>query len=204
MTFPRSPNNKVDELLDDPVYTRDKAVLSDVLDNLRKIAKDALSLESSLEHNINAPIMRKVFRLFQKMASNKSAVCRESIAVSTELYSLLQLCRNNGLEPSKREISFVNLLAHDGSPVYALQALALWAANYPSATYLIPSLHILLQRGAHRGVTHELSGSLLRVRYARLLSQGERSNLGTQSIESRTAETGVWGRMFDGSVAIEK
>lgn len=179
-------------------------MLSDVLGSLQKIAKDALSLESSLEHDINAPIMRKVFRLFQKMATNKSAVCRESILVSTELYSLLQRCRNNGLEPSERELSFVNLLAHDGSPVYALQALALWAANYPLASYLIPSLHILLQRGAHRGVTHELSGSLLRVRYARLLSQGERSNRGSQSYEFHTAETGIWRQMFDGSLAIKK
>jgi hypothetical protein len=190
--------------LDDPVYTRDRAVLSDVLGNLQKIAKDALSLENSLEHDINASILRKVFHLFQKMATNKSAVCRELIAVPTELYSLLQHCRNKGSEPSERELSFVNLLAHDGSPIYALQVLALWAANYPSASYLIPSLHILLQRGAHRGVTHELSGSLLRVRYARLLSQGIRSNSGGQSYESRRDERGVWRRMFDGSVAIEK
>jgi hypothetical protein len=190
--------------LDDPVYTHDKAVLSDVLGNLQKIATDALSLEDAVEHEINAPILRKVFHLFQKMATNKSAMCRESIAVSTELYSLLQSCRNGGPEPSKKEVSFVNLLANDGAPVYALQTLALWAPMYPSASYLIPSLHVLLQRGAHRGVTHELSGSLLRVRYARLLSQGMWSYSGSPSYDTRAAETNVWRRMFDGTVAIEK
>jgi len=134
-------------------------VLSDVLGNLQKIAKDALSLEDDVERDLNV----------QKMVTNKSAMCRESVAVSTELFSLLQSCQNGGPEPSKKETSFMNLLAND---------CALWAPKYPSTSYLIPSLHVLLQRGAHRGVTHELFGSLLRVRCARLLSQGNRSHTG--------------------------
>jgi hypothetical protein len=64
-------------------------VLSDVLGNLQKIAKDALSLKDDVERDINATILRKVFNLFQKMVTNKSAMCRELIAVSTELFSSL-------------------------------------------------------------------------------------------------------------------
>jgi hypothetical protein len=43
--------------LDDPVYTHDKDVLSDVFGNLQKIAKDALSLEDDVERDINATIL---------------------------------------------------------------------------------------------------------------------------------------------------
>lgn len=190
---------QVDELLDGSAYTHNEIIVSDVLESLRKIAQDAL-----LKDDIDAPILRKIFHLFQKMATNESAMCRGSIVVSSELYVLLQICQINGLRPSEKEFAFVSLLAHACDPAYALETLARWAPNYPSAYHLNSALHVLLQRGAQRGVSNELSGSLLRIRYARLLSQTKVHGGVVSSTTQKNGDINVWRRMFDGSVGIEK
>jgi hypothetical protein len=75
--------------------------------------------------------------MFQNM--DKSTMCQNLIAVSTELLSLLQSRQNKVTEPCKQEMSFVDLLANDGAQAYASQTLALWLPKYPSASYLIES-----------------------------------------------------------------
>ena len=196
----------VDEMLDSPTYCNDKAVLSGNLDVLRTMAKDALSLQNAPTSGMNDLVLRRIFKLFEKMATNKSAVCRESIDVSAELFSLLQSCQTGRTSPSEAELFFVNLLAHHGAPVYALQTLALWAPGCQSSSDLMPLLHILLQRGTHDGISREISGSLLRVRYARAQSKGNgQTNVAGFTVESTAAsDNNVWKRMFDGSVAIAK
>jgi len=184
-------------MLDSPVYCIDKASVSETLVILRTMAKDAIAPENSPNSDMNDLLLRKIFNLFEKVATNKSPVCRESIDVSAELFSLLKTCQSKDPGPSEAELSFVNLLAHHGTPEYVLQTLALWAYDYPSSAHLMPLLHILLQRGTHHGITREISGSLLRVRYARAQSQG------TREIDV-SSDTHVWRSMFDGSVAIAK
>lgn len=189
-------------MLDSPVYCSDRTVLSATLDVLRKLAKEALAIEDSSGTDMDELLLRKTFGLFEKMAASKSTACRESIDVGSELHSLLQCCQNDEPGPTEAELSFVNLLAHHGAPVHALQTLALWAPDYSSASHMIPLLHILLQRGTHHGITREISGTLLRVRQARVLSQGRPED--AVELSTGTAGTNVWRRLFDGEVAITK
>lgn len=189
-----------DEMLDSPTYYNDKESLSASLDIMRQIAKGALNLEGSFDGDMDDVLLRKIFGLFEKMASSKAAVCRDSIDVSNELYSLLQSCQNDDPGASEAELAFVNLLAHHAAPKYALQTLALWAPDY-SSEYVIPLLHILLQRGTRHGITSEISGSLLRIRYARGQSQGRQDVKSTPPADS---DRNIWRRMFDGSVEITK
>ena len=196
----------VGEMLESPEYCNDKAVLSATVLVLQKIARDALPAENSPNSESDDLILRKIFNQFEKMATSKSRACRESIDVSAELYALLKKCQNGGPDPSEEELSFVKLLAHHGAPGLVLQTLAMWAPDHRSATYLIPLLHIVLQRGTQHGIRREISGSLLRIRYARAQTQGRQSEaVNFRRAESPVAgEDSVWRRMFDGSVTIAK
>lgn len=191
-------------MLDSTKYSNDKAVISESLDVLRKLAEDSLSRLNLPTSNMDDLILRKVFKLFEKTATNKSLVCRESIDVSAELYSLVRGCQNDDPGPSESELSFLNLIAHNSTPKYALETLALWAPDYPSSPYLMPLLHIILQRGTQHGITREISGTLLRVRYARALAQGRQGDAVDVSTAHVADSNNVLRRMFDGSVAIEK
>lgn len=181
-------------MLDSSLYCNDKEKSSASLEVLRKMAKDALHLD---ENALDDIILRKIFGLFEKMASSKSPACRESVDVSGELFSLLQSCKNDEQSPSEAELSFISLLAHHITPQYAFQALALWSKEYSSSTFVIPFLHVLLQRGTHHGITREISGTLLRIRHARGQSQ-------VREVDAFESDTNVWRRMFDGSVTIAK
>ena len=97
--------------------------------------------------------------MFQKM--DRSTMCREFIAVSTDLLSLLQSFRNGIPEPCKQEMSFVSLLANDDAQVYALQTLAQWAPKYRSASYLIESPMSFLEVCYESDVKRSHSGSPL-------------------------------------------
>jgi hypothetical protein len=101
----------------------------------------------------------KVNEMFKKM--EKSTMCQELIAVSTELLSLLQSCQNNVPEPWKQEMSFVSLLANDDAQVYALQTLAHWAPKYCSVSYLIESRMSFLEVCYESGVKRSHSSSPL-------------------------------------------
>lgn len=192
-------------MLEHQQFGDNEAVLSETLSVLRKMAKDALSLEDSPSTGMDDLLLRKIFCLFEKMATNKSAVCRDSIDVSAELFSLLQSCQTNDIGPSEAEVSFVNLLAHHCAPVHALRALSLWASEYQSASYLVPLLHTLLQRGSHDGITREISGTLLRVRYARAQSRQSQNDYVDMSSEAPVAgDTHLWRQMFEGTLAITK
>lgn len=189
-------------MLDSTKYTSDEAVISDTLDILRKLAENAVSSSN----DTNESILGKVVRLYEKMALIKSSDCRESIDVPAELFSLVKSCQNSEPGPSEAELVFLNLLVHQSTPVYALQTLARWAPDYPSSTYLMPLLHIVLQRGTQHGIAREISGTLLRVRYARAQAQGtssqsEDSDLNPSSVDN---DKNVWRRMLDGNVFIEK
>jgi hypothetical protein len=190
-------------MLDSTKYRNNNDAISDTLDILRKLAENSLYLENSPNNGMNETILRKVCKLFEKMASNKSSTSRGSIDVSAELYALVQSCRHIEHGLSEAELPFLNMLAHKSSPVYALETLALWASDYSSSGDLIPLLHIVLQRGTEEGITREISGTLLRIRYAR--AQGRQSDeleLGTSSVAGSSKK--VWRRMLDGDVAIEK
>ena len=122
---------------------------------------------------------------------DKSTMCRELIAVSTELLLLLQSCQNNVPDPCKQEMSFVNLLANDGAQAYALQTLALWAPKYPSASYLIES-----GMSFWKSATSQVC--LLLVRCARLLSQGKPSHSGSPPYDRNECLTmNIWGYFGD-------
>jgi hypothetical protein len=195
----------VDEMLDSKKYTSDKTIISETLDILRKLAENALSLHDT--SSMNESILQKVLRLLEKMALITSSDIYGSVNVSAELFSFVKSCQNSESGPSEAELLFLNLLVHQSTPVYALQTLARWAPDYPSSPYLMPLLHIVLQRGTQHGITREISGTLLRVRYARAQAQGTSSqsedlHLTTSSVVEN--DKNVWRRMLDGNVTIEK
>jgi len=152
---------------------------------------------------MNESILRKVLGLFEKMASNSGS----SIDVSAELFALVESCQNSEPGPSEVELGFLNLLVHQSTPVYALQTLARWAPDYPSSAYLMPLLHIVLQRGTHHGIAREISGTLLRVRCARAQAQGTSSQDESVDLNASSVvgdDKNVWRQMLDGNVTIEK
>ena len=186
-----------------------KDALHSVLCCLREIGAASLALCSDpSKQTAGFETLKKVLKLFEKMSSSDSLVCRNSINVSDELLTLFQKwkieSRSNG-DDRKMYLLIDFVIDVSSVPADVIKALLLWSPNH-DGKFIFSRVENLLRRGVHFAVFNcELSGTLLRLNYARTTFEG------LDSIDTDTGRRGdttnmnrIWDRMGTGDVSINK
>jgi len=201
----------VDEILGNDKLSSNKDALHHVLCCLRRISIMSLVASSYTSKEAKGfQTLRQVLKLFEKMASNDSLICRKSIIVADELFNLFQQwkirTKSNGDDPKMfLLIDFVN--EESSRPVDAIRALILWSSSNEFGNSLLPRLEDILCRGIHFSTLDgELSGTLLRLKQARRTFEELTSTSVEQQEKKMKSSTtrGIWERMSTGNVSIDK
>ncbi|KAG7346813.1 hypothetical protein IV203_005882 [Nitzschia inconspicua] len=199
----------VDEILDDRKLLLNKDALYEVLNQLRKLGNEALKIMSyASNESTGFRILGRILKLLEKMASSDSIICRDSLVVSDELFSLFQKWKKQVRTSGDDEkiyllIDFV--IDESSAPEHVFRALALWSSSNSCGDLLFPRLRSLLRRGVHfAALKGELSGTLLRLRHAR--GTFKELNMQTLTVSSRHTKNGVgiWEDMATANLSIDK
>jgi hypothetical protein len=200
-------STSVDEILENQKLTSSIDSLYQVLRHLRKICNDCLTMISDPSKEATGfRVLKRVLYLFEKMASSESPVCRRSIVVADELYTVFQQWKiQSGYkgDDSKMYLVVDYVINESSAPENVLQALVLWSSSNDCGDLLFPRLKSLLRRGVHyAALKGDLSGTLLRLKHARttftelvLTPSDGRSSKSTDKI---------WDRMATGTLSIDK
>lgn len=198
---------KAGEVLDNTKLLSNNDALSRVLTCLRKIGVESLAtITNPATEAMGFRVLRRVLKLFERMATSDSMTCRKSIVASDELYTIFQdwkIQSGSGGDDSKMYIIIDFVVDESSAPGDVLQALMNWSSSNETGESLFPRLRSLLRRGVHyAALTGELSGTLLRLKRARntftelVLSPDDRTNAKSSS--------GIWDRMATGDLAMDK
>jgi hypothetical protein len=191
------------EILDDPVLCKDESALSLVLLYSRDIGLKAVDGETPFERGFARRTLKRILRLFRKATTGSSTEARQSLNVPLELLKLLdhkasQSNSNAGFAEVKRLIEF---LADEAMPNHILEALVLWSKLTVTDIDIFPILQTILRRAAHAAMNSELSGSLLRLRRARLFLNDSKT---TTETDDDDASESIWKRMSNGMLTVAK
>jgi len=196
----------VDEMIENGKVLSNNETLRRVLHCLRKIGSDSLILCSSAsKEKIGVGTLRRVLKLFEKMSTSDSFLCRDFINIPDEIYALLQqwkdLKGSSGDDDNMYHlIDFV--IKVSSVPADVNRAMLLWTPSH-SGNSLFPRLEDLLHRGIDLAVSNgELSGTLLRLKHARTTFKELES---THDKDGETKSAGsIWESMGEGTASIEK
>mmetsp|Transcript_16262 Transcript_16262/g.37350 ORF Transcript_16262/g.37350 Transcript_16262/m.37350 type:complete len:230 (+) Transcript_16262:147-836(+) len=188
----------VDEMLDNPAYASNREVMTTVLENVRKIGKEALGMNESIDA-FDDKTIRWIVSLFEKMALN----CEDGfVSVPKEVYELWSACEHplgSSAAPGEEERAFLQILARDSAPKCSLDTMSLWAERgRPAGDELLSALHTTLTRGAQMGVHEELSSTLLHIHQWQLESNYEAQQ------QHQEPKKDIWSRMKHGHLAVQK
>eukprot|EP00539_Tryblionella_compressa_P006020 CAMPEP_0178771836 /NCGR_PEP_ID=MMETSP0744-20121128/22176_1 /TAXON_ID=913974 /ORGANISM="Nitzschia punctata, Strain CCMP561" /LENGTH=136 /DNA_ID=CAMNT_0020428383 /DNA_START=152 /DNA_END=559 /DNA_ORIENTATION=- len=136
------------------------------------------------------------------MTASAFRVCRRSIVVADELYTLFQKWKiqsgSNG-DDSRMYLLIDFIINESSAPENVLRALVHWSSSNDCGDLLIPRLKSLLRRGVHyAALKGELSGTLLRLKHARTTFT-ELVLKPSDGKESKSAG-GIWDRMATGDL----
>lgn len=189
------------EILDEPSYANDSETLHLLLSFLRDIAKGAV-VEDSKGSIFATKQLKRIVRLYRKVrrCANNEFV----FDLPSELYQIL-LHLMGTLERTEAEKRYLEFLVNEAEPGDFLQTLYLRTCSSDMKTEIIPLLRSALRRGVETSMETELSGSLLRLRKARLNFFETDENEGydtTGSLEN--SEDTIWKRMSQGMLSISK
>jgi hypothetical protein len=151
-------------------------------------------------------VLRRVLKLFEKMSTNESLVCRKSIVASDELNTIFQdwkIQSGSSGDDEKMYLVIDFVVAESSEPGDVLQALMLWASSNETGESLCPRLRSLLRRGVHYAALNgELSGTLLRLKRARTTF----TELVLSPVDDANAKSssGIWDRMATGDLSMDK
>jgi hypothetical protein len=197
----------VDEILDHRKLLLDKDALFQVLCQLRKLGNDALmSISNTSTESIGFRILGRVLNLLEKMANRDSNICRSSLVLPDELYTLFQnwkLRSGSSGRDAKMYLLIDFVIDESSSPDVVFRSLIRWSSSNDCGDLIFPRLRALLRRGVHfAALKGELSGALLRLRHAR----GKFKELTLISPGGRHPEKGVgiWDAMATGDLSIDK
>jgi len=201
----------VDEILGNDKLSSNKDALHRVLCCLRRIC--SISLVASSYTSKEAKVfqtLRQVLKLFEKMASNDSLICRKSIIVADELFNLFQQwkiqTKSNGDDP-KMFLLIDFVIGESTRPVDVIRALILWSSSNEFGNSQLPRLEDLLCRGIHFSTTNgELSGTLLRLKHARIpFKELASTSVAQQEKKMKSSSTRrIWECMATGNLSIDK
>ena len=195
----------VDEILHCRKLLFNKVAMHTVLGHLRKLGRDSLEqISNKTKESSGFRVFRRVLHLLEKMACSDSVICRPTVGLADELYTLFQEWKmqsgSKGDDP--RMYLLVDFVIDESScPEDVVRALVLWSSSNDCGELLFSRLRALLRRGIHyAALKGELSGTLLRLRHARsaftelVLSDEKRPEL----------TGGIWESMETGRLAIDK
>lgn len=123
------------------------------------------------------------------------------VSVSTEYSDVINSCN------SQDRKQFLELLASEAEPLFALQSLHSWSNEHKSGAEFLPLLHLSLMRSATLRERKELSPALLRIEKARSSDQEERKdeNGHTDLTTEDERQSGtLWRLMMSGDLEIDK
>jgi hypothetical protein len=178
-----------------------------VLYQLRKLGTDALiSISKASKESIGFRVLGRVIKLLEKMASSDSMICRNSLMISDELYTLFEKWKmqsGSSGRDGKMYLLIDFVIDESSSPGDVFRSLILWSSSNDCGDLLFPRLRALLRRGVHSAALKgELSGALLRLRHAR----GKFKELTLTSPGGRHPKqgAGIWDAMATGDLSIDK
>jgi hypothetical protein len=197
------------EILESRDLLFDQANSKRVLLCLRRIGMGALALAQnySVQQDSGFRKLKRVLRLFHQMSTSDSPSCRTSLTVANELYTFLQewkhLTGSNGDDSAM--LNLIDFIINESAPGDVLRALVLWSSSNEVGDSLFPRLDTLLRRGVHTALRSELSGSLLRLKHARL-NYTDENKPALSSERSQVARTtsGIWRQMAVGDLSVDK
>jgi hypothetical protein len=198
-------------MLGNKKLSSNKDALHHVISCLRRIGGISVVASSyALEETKGFQTLRRVLKLFEKMASNDSLICRRSIIVADELFTLLQQWKiqteSNGDDP-KMFVLVDFVIKESTRPADVIRALILWSSSNQFGDSLLPRLEDLLCRGIHFStLSGELSGTLLRLKHARTMFKELASIPVDQQEKKMKSSTtrGIWESMATGNLSIDK
>jgi hypothetical protein len=195
------------EILETTALLARDDVLDPVLSHLREIALDALvAARSSETTELGFQTLKRVVRLFHKMSTTTSSYSRNSIVVADELHTLLLRWNDDpkGTVVDTLALDLIDFFVAESAPSDVLHALLLWSDSIDLGLSVFPRLHEILRRGMNSSLQTELSGSLLRLKYARLTLNDNDSMAEQERDTSVLARPGIWKTMSTGSLPIDK
>lgn len=194
----------VNEILDNEKLLSNKNSLDRVVSCLRKIG--SVSIASANASNDGFHSLLQISKLFEKIATSISPICRKFILVADEFFTLLQQwereTNSNGDDP--KMFLLVDFLIEESSrPPDVIRALLLWSSATHFGDSFLPRLERILNSGVHfSSINGELSGTILRMKHARKdfkeLAPKNRSKHDDSKANS------IWERMATGNVKIKK
>lgn len=168
----------------------------------------ALTLAQNSEKEVSRfRILKRVLRLFHQMSTSDSPHCSSSITVADELYTFMQewktLTGSNGDDLIM--LNLIDFIVNGSAPGDVLRALVLWSSSNEVGNSLYPRLDTLLRRGVQAALKSELSGSLLRLKHARLNYTDEnRPALSAELSQVAKTTSGIWRQMAVGDLSVDK
>lgn len=184
-----------------------KDALYKVLRQLRKLGSEALvSISNIAKESTGFRVLGRVLKLMEKMAISDSIICRSTVVVPDELYTLFQKWKmqsGSSGQDSKMYLLVDFVIDESSSPADVFRALVHWSSSNDCGDLIFPRLRALLKRGVHfAALKGELSGTLLRLRHAR----GKFTELNLTSPGERYPKKGVgiWETMATGDLSIDK
>jgi hypothetical protein len=198
------------EILENAKLLSDANALSQILRRIRYIGGEALSTTSNpAKETMGFQILRRVLKLFERMSTSESLICRNTIVVSDEFCTLFNewKIRSGATGDDSKMYLMIDFVINECSaPEEVLRAIMVWASTNYTSEALVPRLRSLLRRGVHyAAINGELSGTLLRLKRARttfseLIVSSSSDENGTHTKSSY----GIWERMATGDLAMDK
>lgn len=206
------------EILDSQSLSNDKKAVVLVLTNLRTIGKRMLETEESI------PIrtLKRILRLFHKASTSPSPVTRQVLNVPTELLQLVehkveqQQTHNDSdsLSSDSRQkvLELIGFLSEEAMPFDILQTFVLMTKSFNPEQETFSFLHGILVRGVLLSLNTELSGTLLRLKRARMEQTKKQTNCSETEIVSSDVDLhndgypteSIWKQMSNGMVEVDK
>jgi hypothetical protein len=194
----------VGEILDSKKLLSKQDVLDQVVQCLRKVGLGALDVaRKPSESEIGFGSLKRVLRLFHKMSTSASPRCRSAVEVADELCAFLQHWKGVVEMPGKDTDIFglIDFFIKESAPNDVLRALVQWSKSYKLGPNVFPRLDDILRQGVNVALQSELSGSLLRLKHARLAFKDAES---MPSLDEDRDGDGIWRRMSSGVLSIDK
>jgi len=196
----------VDEIMGNRKFSSNKEALCRALNCLRRICSASLVLSSNAStETMGFEIMQRVLILFEKMSTNNSLLCRNSINIPDELFTLFQHWEiQQGLAGDGANMYHLIDFVINGPSVPAdvIRALLLRCSSHYGNS-LFSRLEDILRRGIHFSlVTGEFSVTLLRLKYARTTYKELDSSQDNQP--RQTKNVGIWESLGKGNGSIDK
>lgn len=196
----------MDEIIGNGELSSNKEAFRCALESLRKIGSVSIVLCSKpATKTIGFDTLKQVLKLFENMSIKNSLSCQNLINVPGEICSLFQQWKiqNDSAGDDATMFQLIDFVVDVSSePAYVVKALSIWSSNRDGNS-LFPRLEHLLRRGIHFAVLHgELSGTLLRLKFARTTFK-ELDSTRDQAGQTKDIVS-IWERMGEGGASIEK